>query len=103
MGPVSAQRMPMSKAPRITWLMTTALTPLLCRSGRTAISSRSTVSFFRKAFSRSTHPVGKSLPLCLRRASAMLGAATPKATISFSSFITKQVSCGLISGANFPA
>ena len=38
-----------------------------------------------------------------RRAAAMLGAATPKATRSSFSSMTKQVSSGLMRGANFPA
>ena len=65
------------------------------------MSSRSMVSFLRKACSTRAQPVGNSRPRLFFIASAMLGALTPKATSSFCSFITKQVSWGLMRGANF--
>ena len=101
MGPVSACLMPILTLAFMTLLMMTAFTPFFCRSGRTAMSSRSSVSFTRNACSNPAQPVGKIRPRLFFSASAMLGAATPKATSSLFSSMTKHVSFGLMSGANF--
>ena len=64
------------------------------------MSSRSTVSFFRNAFSTSIQPVGNRRPRCFCMAVARLGAPTPKAIIRSFLSMTKQVVLGLMRGAN---